>query len=212
MARPRKATPAPRAARDRTAGELVRYLRGRPSTPGMSHETALSVAGSWRRLLQQVGPVGWETTALGDLEVNSLLAAYEAQGLVSGATVASMRSRLPKGLRVFEDSLRGVVTHEGRGGGGPVVASLVLRPDWTFDLRLPADCTARELRLVGGLLGLFTGPDGPAGVGQVASLRLRPDWEFTLTLPADFTARELGRIRGLVALHAPDGPDGPDGP
>lgn len=206
MGRPRKVTPDARVARGRTAGELVRFLRERPSTPGMSHETALSVAGAWRRLLQQVGPSDWEQTRLGDLDVNALLAAYENEGGVAAATIASMRSRLPKGLRAFEDSLTGTVTAPGT--GGPLVASLVLRPDWEFDLRLPPDCTARELRLVSGLLGLFADPDGAAGVEQVATLRLRPDWEFTLRLPADYTPRELSRIRGLVELHAPDSQDG----
>lgn len=160
MGRPRKTIQAPTVAAGRTVGELVEYLAGTPGPLGVPHETALSVAGAWRRLVRHAHSDDWKAVVLGEFDPNALLEAY-ARGK-SPATLGALRTRLPKGLALYE---RYLVSPPGRPATDPAqdeahgaaaeVARIRLRPDWTFVLCLPDDVTAEEIAKVSTLLDMY---------------------------------------------------------
>lgn len=211
MARPYKHMHAATIAADRTVADLVAFLRETADAGAMPRETALSVAGAWRRLVQHSHPDGWADMPLGTLDMTALLERFGHETGVSESTVASMRSRIPKGLEAYETALRGqAIAAAAAAVDAQPDSSLQVRPGWTFELFLPKDPTDREIALIISAVRLFErGDDTTSRSPQTLTVSLRPSRTFTLELPSDYTDRELTRIVKLIELHRPDDGDPP---
>lgn len=212
MPRSKNPVPRPGLAADRTVGELVAWLTQQPTPPGITPDTARHVAGAWRRLVRAARPEDWETTRLGALDTAALLDAYAATTSSSNSLTA-MRTRLPKGLNMYEAAIA-----EGRDALPPARRAVAppRSPATAGDSpdagTVPAEVgTAPHVEAPVGVAGAPS-PDRPpspwpGGTSAddelvAVTVRLARGRTYSFRLPADCTQEELALIKATVQAYA----------